>query len=68
MPNLYHFDNYDECLNGEIHSLNNVYCYVDVVIKPNTSSSVWTKIEVCLIDYYLINFYNVNFFNYSRNY
>lgn len=48
MPKLYQLDNYDECLNGEIHSLKNVYCVVDVVIKPNTSSSVWTIIEVCL--------------------
>lgn len=59
MPKLYHFDNYDECLNGEIHSLKNVYCYVDVVIRPNTSSSVWTIIEVCLKSYYLVKFYNV---------
>lgn len=68
MPKLYYFENYDECLNGEIHSLKNVYCYVDVVIKPNTSSSVWTVIEVYLKYYYLVHLCNISYFNYSRKY
>ena len=47
MPRLYHLDDYDKCLSEENHSSKSVYCFVDVIIKPNKSSTLWSSIEVC---------------------
>lgn len=60
MPKLYHLDDYDKCLSEEIHSSKSVYCFVDVVIKPNKSSTLWSTIEVCSNFFYLIKFLIIN--------
>lgn len=69
MPKIYHLDDYDKCLSEESHqksSSKSVYCFVDVVIKPNKSSTLWSTIEVCSSYFCLMNFL-INIIKYSRN-
>lgn len=44
MPRLYGLEDYDRCLT-EFPLIRATYCYTDVTIKPNESSSLWNYIS-----------------------